>query len=147
MLVIPETSSGLRKLRVVAAALGIVLLPACSDDSGSGSVTAIDPKLSVIEQKILQRSCTFSSCHGGDTPKQGLDLTGSTYQVLVDQPSTEVPTRILVVPSDPDASYLLEKIASDQPASGSRMPYSSSPLPDSEISVVRQWIEQGAPDD
>jgi len=54
---------------------------------------------------------------------------------------------MLVTPSDPNGSYLLEKISSDHPASGARMPYLSNPLPGGEITAIGQWIEQGAQDD
>lgn len=133
--------------RGVAAVLGFWLATACSGGSTASSSPTIEPKLTVIEQKVFQVSCTFSSCHGTDTPQQGLSLAGSTYDVLVNQPSVEVPARMRVAPSDPNGSYLLEKISSDHPTSGARMPYASSPLPESEITGVRQWIEQGAQDD
>jgi hypothetical protein len=54
---------------------------------------------------------------------------------------------MLIAPSDPSGSYLLEKISNDRPAVGSRMPYTSPPLADYEITAVRQWIEGGAQDD
>lgn len=136
-----------RKQSILTALLSIWLTSACSSDSASTPRTTIEPKLSAIEQNIFQRSCTFSSCHGADTPKEGLSLVGPTHHLLVNQPSSEVPTRMLVLPADPGGSYLLEKISSATPTSGSRMPYASSPLPDSEITAVRQWIELGAQDD
>lgn len=131
----------------VAALLAIGFATACSGNSTAASNPTVDPKLSVIEQKVFQVSCTFSSCHSADAPQQGLSLAGSPYHAIVNQPSAEVPTRMLVVPSDPNGSYLFEKISNDHPASGSRMPYLSNPLPEGEIAAVRQWIEQGAQDD
>lgn len=125
----------------------IALTSACGSSSGSNSSgPSLEPKLSVIQSNVFQRSCVFSSCHSADTPQKGLNLSGSTYQVLVNKPSSEVPSRMLVVPSNPDGSYLLEKISSDHPTSGARMPYTSTPLPEGEIAAVRQWIELGAQD-
>jgi hypothetical protein len=133
--------------RVTIAVLGACLLAACGSNSASGSNPTLEPKLSAIEQQVFHRSCAFSSCHDTDTPQEDLSLAGSTYEVLVNKPSSEVPTRMLVAPSDPNGSYLLEKLSSDHPAVGSRMPYTSPPLPDYEITAVRQWIENGAQND
>ena len=52
-----------------------------------------------------------------------------------------------VVPFDPDASYLYEKISVARPTEGDRMPASSTPLSAEKIEAVRAWIEAGAPDD
>jgi hypothetical protein len=54
---------------------------------------------------------------------------------------------VLVVPGAPAESYLLEKLTSDAPASGARMPYTSSPLSEQKIAAIRSWIEQGAEED
>ena len=147
MLVIPKADRRSCRQRVIATVLGTWLITACSSGSAPTSNATIDPKLTLIEQKVFQPSCTFSSCHGTDTPQQGLSLAGSTYHVLVNQHSSEVPALMLVVPADPNGSFLLEKISIDHPASGSRMPYLSIPLPEGEVAAVRQWIEQGAQDD
>lgn len=134
--------------RVLATVLGLWMIPACSGSSSTPtSSSTFDPKLSVIQQKVFQTSCVFSSCHGADSPQQGLNLSGSTHSLLVNHPSAEVPTRMLVVPGDPSASYLFEKISSDHPTSGARMPYLSPTLPNDQIDGVQQWIEQGAQDD
>ena len=144
---ISKTDGRSCKRCVVVAGLGIGFVTACSGSSTPASAPPIDPRLTVIEQKVFQISCTLSSCHGADTPQQGLNLAGSTYNVLVNQPSKEVPSKMLIAPADPNNSYLYEKISSDHPTSGARMPYTSPPLPDNEITAVQQWIEQGAQDD
>ena len=131
-----------RALLIAAA----VTLGGCGSDDG-GSTSSIEPRLSVIEQRIFQPSCTFSSCHGADSPKAGLSLTGSTYEKLVNQGSTQVSGRFLVLPEDPDGSYLLEKLSDDSPTFGTRMPYASDPLPAEKIAAIRKWIESGAADD
>ena len=54
----------------------------------------------------------------------------------------------LVVPGDPDASYLYQKLSSDHPCSGIRMPrgeFGSEPLADCVTALVRAWIVAGAP--
>jgi len=144
VLIIVKTTARCLESRLVASLLMLWVVSACSGGSRSNSNPTIDPKLTVIQQRVFQQSCVFSSCHGADTPQKGLNLSGSIYTVLVNQPSVEVPTRMLIVPGDPSGSYLFEKISNDHPTSGARMPYTSSPLPDYEITAVRDWIEQGA---
>lgn len=140
------TPDSLRLSRSVLAIIGVAL--ASLNCASNGNETqSIEPRLSVIEQQILQPSCTFSSCHGTESPKAGLSLTGSTHGQLVNQPSSQVEGRLRVIPSDPDRSYLLEKLVDEIPTAGSRMPYTSSPLPEEKILAIRRWIELGAPND
>lgn len=110
-----------------------------------------DGLLARIQTEIFDRSCV--GCHrgGGSTLPSSLDLSSveKSYQELVnvaaDHP--EATGRILVVPNDPDASFLLTKIAGGPDLVGARMPFAGSPLSAAEIQLVRDWIEQGAPRD
>lgn len=123
-----------------------LLLCACGgeDDESTAKPSTIEPKLQVIEQKVFAQSCTFSSCHGTDSPKQGLSLVAPTHAALVGKPSNEVSGRVLVVPFDPEQSYLYEKLTKDQPASGARMPFASEPLSEEQLAAIKLWIENGA---
>jgi hypothetical protein len=51
-----------------------------------------------------------------------------------------------VVPGNPEASYLLEKIG-PQPRVGARMPDGLTPLSDQQIAMIRTWIAEGAVND
>jgi hypothetical protein len=97
---------------------------------------------------IVARTCGGAACHiGEDTPQAGLDLSeGSVYTSLVDRPSTQLPDRKLVVPGDPDASWLMCKVRADcADRIGSRMPPAGSPgLAAEDIAVIERWIEDGA---
>lgn len=111
------------------------------------SVPVVTVRLSDVERRLFATSCsTFSVCHGDGSPQKGMSLVAPTYATLVSQPSTEVPTRLRVVPGDPARSYLFEKISTDTPASGKRMP-PDQPLDPAAIALVKAWIEQGARDD
>lgn len=131
---------------LLIASIGLV---GCSSSENSSESAALpfEPKLSVIEDRVFNKSCTFSSCHGSSTPKAGLSLVGPTFQALVNQPSSELPQRLRVVPGDPESSFLIDKLEHDQPSFGVRMPYQSPPLSASAVEVIRSWIEQGANDD
>ena len=52
---------------------------------------------------------------------------------------------VLVVPNDADNSFLFQVLTRETTADGSlpRMPY-DSPLPTSEIALIKQWINAGA---
>jgi hypothetical protein len=97
---------------------------------------------------IVARSCGGSACHiGEDAPAAGLDLSeGAVYTSLVDRPSTQNAGHTLVVPGDPDASYLMCKLrGSCDERIGSRMPpVGTPPLAAEDIAVVEAWIAAGA---
>jgi PKD repeat protein len=111
---------------------------------GSGETATF----SAVQQQIFSQSCAFSSCHGGAAPAQGLDLSeGAAYGEIVNAPSNQVPSLDLIEPSDPDNSYLYQKVTDDSPISGSRMPRGAAPLSQQLIDLLRDWIERGAPND
>lgn len=114
------------------------------EDEPPAKSSTLEPQLQAIEQKVFAQSCTFSSCHGTDSPKQGLSLVAPTHGALVGKPSNQVSGRVLVVPFDPDQSYLYEKLTKDQPTAGVRMPFGSEPLSGEQLAAIRLWIENGA---
>jgi mono/diheme cytochrome c family protein len=85
-------------------------------------------------QPIFNASCT--SCHGSNG---GVNLR--SYSQLINSIGNNYGTN-LVVPGDPDASGLVDKIEAN-PQFGSRMP-SGGQLSDSEIALIRTWIQEGA---
>jgi hypothetical protein len=139
-----------RALRLLALA---ALAPACGSDApaaGSPAATGppIEPRLSVLNEEIFVPSCALSkSCHFGSAPKEGLDLSGAIWSRIVNRPSAQLPERKLVVPGDPDASYLYEKVSRPMPARGVRMPNTSPPLEPRALDALRAWIAAGAKDD
>jgi hypothetical protein len=52
----------------------------------------------------------------------------------------------MIVPGDPDASFLIEKLARRVPSSGAQMPQRAPPLAAHELAIVRGWISDGARD-
>ena len=57
--------------------------------------------------------------------------------------SHEVSSLKRVKPSDPDSSYLVQKIEGTADVGG-RMPLGRSPLSTAQIALIRQWIIAGA---
>lgn len=121
---------------------------ACSlDVEGMGRCEIlVGNDLAAIEG-IFGAHCGGSGCHHGDgVLAQGLDLTeGNVRGALIDVVS-ETTGRTLVVPGDPDASYLLCKLTPGcSDLNGSVMPSGGAdPLPDAEMAAIREWIAAGA---
>jgi hypothetical protein len=89
---------------------------------------------------ILDESCV--SCHSAAGKAGGLDLETDAHAALVDVASSAGP--VLVVPGDPDASFLMAKLEGELAAGqGGPMP-PSGPLPAEQIELIRQWIADGA---
>jgi hypothetical protein len=98
-------------------------------------------------QPIFNANCVV--CHTGTSGPQGLSLDpGSSYKNLVNVKSTEAPSLNRVSPSAADKSYILNKLLGTQTqagGSGAQMPFGATPLPQSTVSLIQQWISAGAP--
>jgi mono/diheme cytochrome c family protein len=103
-------------------------------------------------QAIFDDRCI--DCH--DASKQGipndpsLPLTAdASYDALVNHKADADCGGVRVVPGDPDASYLFQKISEEMPCDGPRMPRGHElivppPLTDEQIALIRSWILAGA---
>ena len=79
------------------------------------------------------------------------EVTGIGYDQAVTffmlrQPGTSKNTQPLVVPFDPENSFLYRKLVDRFPAFGEQMPLAKPPLADHGKALVRQWILEGATD-
>lgn len=96
---------------------------------------------------IFNTKCVL--CHQGNKNNGGLNLEpDSAFKNLVSVKSSESSLN-RVTPGAPDTSYLLNKLSGTQSqvgGSGAQMPYNGSPLPQTQIDLIRQWITQGALD-
>jgi hypothetical protein len=116
-------------------------------DQNGRPVSSGDPALTAdlksIQDNVFTPTCT--QCHEGAAAPLGLRLdAASAYAMLVNAPSTEVPSLNRVTPGDPDASYLIQKLEG-RASVGGQMPLGQPPLPQATIAVIRQWIANGAP--
>ena len=99
-------------------------------------------------QAIFNEHCI--SCHSdayeGGRPVAGLDLAeGNMPRNTIAARSGQLSDGTLLInPGRPDESYLVEKIAVDEPTRGSRMPHRMPPLSDEEIETIRSWVLDGA---
>lgn len=113
-------------------------------DPGDDSDT---PSFSTIQTTIFNTSCALSGCHAGSNPQQGMDLSeGAAYEAIVGVRSNERPDLFRIEPGDPDQSYLVMKIEGSQGIVGGRMPLGRPPLSNNQITLVRDWVLDGAPE-
>ncbi len=85
---------------------------------------------------ILNKKCI--TCHGGVRRKGGFSVLFRSEALA----KTESGKRA-IIPGDPDHSELIKRVTNRDPEE--RMPYRHEPLTADEISILRQWIKEGAP--
>lgn len=113
--------------------------PSTGGDGGNGAITA---DFNSIQDQVFTPICTV--CHAGGGAPQGLRLdSANSYDLLVNVPSSEVPSLMRIKPGDPDNSYLVQKIEGHASV-GARMPLGGAPLSDDQIAAIRQWVSDGA---
>lgn len=128
-------------------------LSACGGGGGGTSAptppppSTLDPVFSDIQDNIFSTTCATSGCHVGAGAPQGLQLdAANSYANLVGVASSESPGVLRVNPGNPSSSYLIQKLEGTATV-GAQMPLGGTPLPGSAITVIRQWITDGAIDD
>jgi hypothetical protein len=101
-------------------------------------------------QTMLSGTCAGLACHTNGDALGGLadlDDYDLGYDELVNAAAECSGTSfgVRVLPGDPDASFLMEKLDQATPDCGSRMPLGATPLGASIRDGIRQWILGGAP--
>jgi hypothetical protein len=138
----------MRRRSALAALPAALLLYGCAGDgpAPSGGGGAYD----AIQQQIFNQHCLNAGCHNAINQAGNLNLTaGASYANLVgvtpDNPLAAANGLLRVTPFEPDNSFLIVKLEGPPPGEGTRMPQGMSPLPPSDIDMIRAWIAGGAP--
>jgi hypothetical protein len=122
--------------------------------SSTPGATSAPPAVTVSFSKDILRiftnngakTCGQAGCHGGPSPQLGQNLmAANAYASIVNVPSVEKPSLLRVKPGDAAHSYLYQKITGAPGISGSRMPLGAGSLAASDIALIQQWINAGAP--
>jgi hypothetical protein len=122
----------------------------------AGPTPNLAPTFSSIQRDIFEASdssgrslCVGCHTNVGRTPTGGLILLHDVaYDQLVNVSSTQRPGVLRVAPGNPDGSYLIQKLEGHGSIVGLRMPRSGPPyLTAGQITIIRRWIELGAPRD
>ena len=130
----------------MVAIAGAAMTAACGSSSSPTTPTPAGPTFSQqIQADILTPACVRCHTDEGRTPAGGLILkAGAAYAQLVNVPSPRSGV-IRVIPGNPSGSYLVQKLEGAPSIMGARMPLNSAPLTDAQIALIRQWIQNGAP--
>ena len=138
--------------------LASAMLVACGGGGGGGGgginpppppppppPPAFGANFSEIQANVFTSTCATAGCHTGAGAPEGLRLDETnSYGLLVGVASNQNPAILRVAPSDPDNSYLIMKLEGN---AGVQMPFGGTPLAQSTIDIIRQWITDGAIDD
>jgi hypothetical protein len=107
---------------------------------------AFNATFSDIQANVFTPTCATANCHSGANPDEGLNLDNqNSYAMLVGIASNQVPGTLRVAPSNPDASYLIQKMENTAAVGGVMPP--GGAIEQSSIDIVRAWITAGAVDD
>ncbi|MCX5744093.1 MAG: hypothetical protein NT062_16515 [Proteobacteria bacterium] len=143
-----------------------VVQEACKDLTVQVCVDAADhADFTFIHEKILKPNCSSGSCHqstSNDTKAAKLRFEDydNAYADLVHVPSRVRTDLEIVVPGEPDKSYLLflmhavaaadfvsDLPIADPPESVGFMPRNNSVLCCQKLGAVERWVANGAPKD
>jgi hypothetical protein len=128
--------------------LALSVLVGCASAVEVEDTDASPPTFTEVYSEVLAPSCAFSSCHGpASAGYLGWSDAATAHAALVDQASAAASERVLVVPGDPESSYLLDKLLGAEGISGDPMPPPVGGLDAAKIELVRAWIAAGAAND
>jgi hypothetical protein len=106
-------------------------------------------------QRLFSDRCT--NCHAADVPLvlspsvSYANLVGRIAPNYTNPDVDETCGGLLVAPGNPDGSYLLQKLSLATPCAGVQMPRTeiglSNPVEACGLTLVRDWIAAGAPND
>lgn len=95
--------------------------------------------------EIFAANCAISLCHDQESQAGQLVLSsGQSHGNLVNVKSSQKPGEKLVIPEEPQHSYLLAKIRGEKGIKGSRMPIGRPPLSPEQEKAIEEWIAAGA---
>jgi len=125
---------------------GNVCAPGQKCVAGACTCGAVGKSFAGDVQPILTAHCASTGCHGGASPKQGLDLAaGHAFASLSNTKAAECSDgRLRVAPGQPSDSYLMDKLLGVDLCLGTSMPKQKA-LTSQEIETISNWICAGAP--
>src|SRR5215467_7197116 len=143
-------------VRGVLLAVACAVVGACDEklSSVAGPTPNLEPTFAAVQRDIFESTdsagrtaCTVCHTSTGRNPSGGFNLNHDVaYEQLVNAAVREKPGAIRVVPGNPDASYLVQKVEGASGITGRRMPQNGPPyLTDGQILILRRWIAIGAP--
>lgn len=138
------------RLVYLAALAALAASSGCSGgdkDTGDETGGADAATFSAVRDDVLIPSCGLVSCHAEGSPNGMVLVPGSEYEALVNVAAMAAPSETLVIPNDPDGSYLIKKIEGAPGIVGTPMPPPFGNLDPAQIQLIRDWIAAGAAND
>lgn len=142
--------------RLVLLAMVLTISAGCDEKlrDVAGPTPDLEPTFSSIQRDVFNAKDSSGrpaciACHNANGARFTGNLSlveGISYQSLVGVASTGKAGAVRVVPGNPDASYLLNKVLGANIV-GDRMPRLGPYLSDGQIRIIRRWIELGAKND
>ncbi|HEY7743572.1 MAG TPA: hypothetical protein VIA19_11055 [Burkholderiales bacterium] len=119
--------------------------PAAAPPPAAPPPAGLQPTLASIQAIVFTPSCAKAGCHNAASAQAGLILDpGASWANLVNVVSSQNMLLTRVIPMDPDASLLIQKLEGTAIVGG-RMPADGPPfLQQATVDVIRQWILDGA---
>jgi len=131
--------------RLTSLILGSLLCAGCPGTledpaafSGGGAGGSPGPSV----EEVFLTSCGNVVCHDSDQPAAGLDLVSPDIEsrtVGVGSSDLNCGDEVLIVPGDPDESYILKKIEARPGICGGQMPIGTL-LDMDDIAVIQEWV-------
>ena len=112
------------------------------DGGGDGTVQAVSFANQI--QPIFDANCTVCHVSGGIADTIMHLNAEESFDALVGQASVQDASLTRVVAGDSGTSLLFEKVSSNSPPVGARMPLDGAPLSDADIALIGDWIDEGA---
>jgi hypothetical protein len=146
----------MRRYLIATGLLSISLGAGACDEKLStlaGPTPNLEPTFASVQTNIFEltdsagrRACVNCHTNVGRTPAGGMILLHDVaYDQIVNVSSVQRPGTMRVQPGSPDASYLVHKVEGRPGIGGLRMPFTPPYLTDGQITILRRWIEIGAP--
>lgn len=95
-----------------------------------------------LSENIFSKSCAFSSCHSNaSSASAGLQLHDEpSLLALINKPSAQDPNKMLILPKDPQNSYLVKKMRGENIAENTDSMPPNASLCEAKIELVEEWI-------
>src|SRR5262245_5731739 len=137
-----------RVLRAVFVLSAIAVSTGCDEKLSSiaGPTPNLEPTFASIQRDIFETtdragrtSCVTCHTNTGRNPSGGLNLNHDVaFEQLVNVDVRGKPGALRVIPGNPDASYLVQKLEGTAGIAGRRMPNNGPPyLTDGQILIIR----------
>lgn len=141
------------RLRLICCTLVVAIMAGCGDsttdpmgdDGDDREILASPSFVTDINEIIQRRGCSAGTCHGNGAGNMTLTANAAAnYAEWVNVPAAAENTFLRVEPGNPDDSYVVIKLEGRQTV-GQRMPRGGSALDNIDLTNIRNWISNGAP--